>query len=677
MADLDRSNGWEQITLPQDYTINPEYLENIQNAGKHPQNVVKSLHTVQTSDDRFQLFSEGIREPEVGNLIQAMAEALKSMPQKRLQQSTLFFDEYSVGKICEEVSIFLTQVSQGRIDRGEKGGRGENEHEALRTSFRKGLEVLRKNKVSMVHFIALMQEFGLTTNVGGTSLRDHLGGLREELESVLVLSAGMQRKAAALEGHPESFLHGDHLALNGGKKGGMGFFLPDGSEFDMKIVESEIGQRNLVVLKVALVAFMLSHSIPFANDVLRPRYLAAFGLDWKRMQQGGLSLIQATHGSPDVWTGGNWKHIANALLRIHMLRENDTDLAVPIAKHRQDITCIDESLGGIKASSSVTTAIGVFQASAAISKRRGLEKNQMKFLIAGAGGVTLELMKYALKQGYTADQFIAVDVDRRAENRFSEFISQGMKVLINPEGITEYLSREYLKTRGITNYIDNGPGNQLSVEHINEMEGTEVKSVVGAANSMLNQSRESESVKRMSELGIDSVPDVMVNAGGWLLAIVLQFLDVLFQNRIPSELKMRVTTALLSEIKDINAANLEASIQKADTEGSKSLYLAAQEIIVDRVRKTRDAFNEAEEMLRSGDISKIAQVFEKVHVGNILKNLLTKLGIVTEEIAEVSSDGDHTEIVGKVRVYNKAQLEAILTNAQQEYCMVPRDIRLS
>jgi hypothetical protein len=674
MADLDRSNGWEQITLPKEYSVDPRYLDQIQSAGKHPQDVVKSLHTVQTPTNRFQLYSEGLQEPKVAQLVHPLAEALTEMPHKRLQQSTLFFDEHAVGKVCADVNIFLAQVSQGRIDRGE---RKENEHELLRKSFREGLEVLRKHQVSMVHFIALMQEFGLTTNVGGTSLRDHLGGLREELESVLVLSAGMQRKAAALEGHPESFLHGDHLALNGGKKGGMGFFLPDGSEFNMKIVEADIGQRNMAVLKVALVAFMLSHSIPFANDVLRKRYLEAFGLDWKRMQQGGISLIQATHGSPDVWTGGNWKHIANALLRIYMLREDDTDLAVPIAKHRQDITCIDESLGGIKASSSVTTAIGVFEASAAISKRRKLEKSKMKFLIAGAGGVTLELMKYALKQGYTADQFIAVDVDKRAEERFSEFISQGMKVLINPEGITEYLSREYLKTRGITNYIDNGPGNQLSVEHINEMEGTEVKSVVGAANSMLNQAGESASVKRMSELGIDSVPDVMVNAGGWLLAIVLQFLDVLFQNRIPSELKLRVTTTLISEIKDINAANLDASIRKADAEGSQSLYLAAQEIIVDRIRKTREGFDETEEMLRSGDISKIAQVFEKVHVGNILKNLLTKLGIITEEIAEASTEIDPTDIVGRVRVYSQKQLEDILSRSQQEYLMVPRETRLS
>jgi hypothetical protein len=498
---------------------------------------------------------------------------------------------------------------------------------------------------------------------GGTSGRHDSPTVHHKMRSAHLLAQGMDEKATVASRAEASDFALDGAFIAGGKKGEIGLFSRKTGEYLDASVD----------LKLVLMAYMCSYSMPFANEAAEHD---AFGHDGALQEVvGKIELPKIHRVAPDVLTSQNYLRWIGAYLVYrggtydpHEIPSFDTNF---LATTGLETTGVDRMYGGFDeeiVDVSRVTAVGIFEESISALNLKGISPENAMFLLTGAGKVTQGMLEWALNRRHRmlddsprlrADQFTIVEPCDTPYDAVNDKFS----------GVTMYkgtgagfLEGHGLRDTKVTNgrkfdiLISNALGKDLKPIHIQLLHDAGVMHLSGAANVKLEPKSADESDELMLSLGMGTVSEYLINAGGWLCCMGDSLLREYYGGTIPQDKKFAkaYNKYVIDTIVKMNDENLRRSQERAKNDAT-GLNAASKAEIKDAVDAMRERYLGWSRALLYGDDDAKAEV---------LYNLQLCVGARAFLDRMISVFGFPKRDDGR-QVYTPEQLNAALSHARK------------
>ncbi|MDP2624615.1 MAG: hypothetical protein Q8P27_00335 [Candidatus Peregrinibacteria bacterium] len=507
-----------------------------------------------------------------------------------------------------------------------------------------------------------------TTNMpvgyyGGTSGRNDAPNIFKKLRSAHLLAQGMDEKSTVAMRTEAGDFAEDGAFITGGKMGEIGLFSGETGDY-LELSDD---------LKLLLMAYMASHTIPFANEAA---WNDAFAHDEALERVARVIELPTIHrAAPDVLTAPNYSRWVGAFLAY---RGGDFDPeSIPgfdsdfLDNQGLEATGVDRMYGGFDGrivDVSTVTAAGTLEEAVAALALKNIPLEQAKFLVLGGGKVTQGMLDWAFNQrpetleggvALRPDQFVVIEPYEGPidviQARFPGVTVVRSTSADYIEGSAEGDGVAPVGGRKFDVVVSNSLGKDLKPEHLQSLSDAGVQHLSGAANVKLNPDTAQAAEALMVELGMGTVPEYLINAGGWLCCMAETLLREYYGGSIPQdpELARKFMQYVFRTTIAMNAENLRRSQERADKDGI-GLNAAAHAEINDAVSTMRVRYDGWLAALQHGDNAAKASVLHELQLGVGAREFLVRM---TEELGfPVRANGQSP--------HTKEELETMLSDAQ-------------
>ena len=434
----------------------------------------------------------------------------------------------------------------------------------------------------------------------------------------------MAHKAGAFIHAEGSPLKGESITVGGGKKNDIGFYTHDGEQYTGEVA------RDPLVFSV-LAAAVITESMSSINKIHRREYLTEVGLDYDKLKgeglEEGVDFANPTHSSQDVVTSQEkiWRMIWGAHLSLR--KKDDYDVGIEDLD-TYDLTAPPTEFGGLDLDTSNATARGLVKAVARVYEklRPGEDLSRKKIFMEGGGGVGQNTIRILLAMGFSPDQIIVSDPDpkRKAE---IETQYKGVHVICDRGKSDDkwFYKSGFLRENEIDIVFLNALGEKTDTDDIDDIADNGVEGIFGMANAMFKLEDFLDIAGKLEEKGILSLPDPLINFGGWYKVVVEYIMKYAFGGKIPVQYQARISSFIEESLVAVTEECVEAALAKASSSGAH-IFIAGQMVIEDSVAEMQRELQDAYWALKNGN-DNLVEVLEKAHIGNLVERLFEKIGI--------------------------------------------------
>lgn len=476
---------------------------------------------------------------------------------------------------------------------------------------------LKQQNAVITDTIAQTQSLPGGLRIGGSSLRGKKAGVTSLYEAVIetpILAQGMAEKDYNLL-FGSTAIQSDGEILEG-KKNSPLVVGTDGLTIDFNP-----NDPTELTVQLLLAAWLTAHSIPHMNHLDDQALYGPIDQTADRVRNLGIITGRPHHTSPDVVTSTNWPLFTRMQMAIRAAQRKEAAYLVGNqSRPKLEYSCGPDDL---EKGASYYTAVATLEAGLRASQLAHRGKRP-KFLVAGSGGVSMEMMLYALQDRQPdqlqPDQFIVFNpyASPVEEARLEEL---GIK--LHEGDYPENMNKKFFEENGITAVLDNSPGRNVRSEHLHNM-GDYQLVLMGAANALLDpEDKNAPSVIR--EKNIFYVPDTFTNGGGVYFALIDMALRTLFKDGVPAELRPKIHEWIMRTLVGMTHKNIDEASRGegsfADT--SVDMIDTRQAAMIERKTEQYERFRT---LIAQGEsVQAVSELLARLHIPNVVGDELWNL----------------------------------------------------